>query len=32
VPSNLVAGPFGFQKRDYFEIEEADYAVPEVNL
>lgn len=32
VPSNFVAGPFGFHKRDYFEIDEADYAVPEVDL
>ena len=32
VPSNFVAKPFGFSKRDYFEIDEADYAVPEVNL
>ncbi len=32
VPSNLVAGPFGFKKALYFEIMEADYAVPEVDL
>ena len=32
VPTNFVAKPFGFSKRDYFEIDEADYAVPEVNL
>ena len=32
-PSNLVAGQFGFQKRDYFEIEDAtDRAVPEVSF
>lgn len=30
-PSNLVAGQFGFEKREYFEIDdEADRAVPEV--
>ncbi len=32
VPSNFVAGPFGFKKALYFEIMEADYAVPEVDL
>lgn len=32
VPSNFVAGPFGFRKRNYFDIDESDYAVPEVNL
>lgn len=32
VPSNFVAGPFGFKKALYFEIVEADYAVPEVDL
>ena len=32
-PSNLVAGQFGFEKRDYFEIDdEADRAVPEVSF
>ncbi len=32
-PSNLVAGPFGFSKRDYFEItNEADRAVPAVKF
>lgn len=32
-PSNLIAGPFGFSKRDYFEIEnEADRAVPSVKF
>ena len=32
-PSNLVAGQFGFQKRDYFEItNEADRAVPTVKF
>lgn len=30
VPSNFVAGSFGFTKRDYFEIDEADRAVPQV--
>ncbi len=32
-PSNLVAGQFGFKKREYFEIdEEADRAVPKVSF
>ena len=32
-PSNLIAGQFGFEKRDYFEIaDEADRAVPEVSF
>ena len=31
-PSVLIAGMFGFAARDYFQIEEADTAVPEVNL
>lgn len=32
-PSNLVAGQFGFAKREYFEIgDEADRAVPEVSF
>jgi LemA protein len=32
-PSNLLAGPFGFQKKDYFEIENAaDRAVPQVKF
>lgn len=32
-PSNLVAGQFGFAKRDYFEIDnEADRAVPTVKF
>jgi LemA protein len=32
-PSNLIAGQFGFEKHDYFEIDdEADRAVPEVNF
>ena len=31
-PSVLIAGMFGFRERDYFQIEEADAVVPEVNL
>jgi LemA protein len=31
-PSVLVAGVLGFRQRDYFQIEEADTAVPTVNL
>jgi len=31
-PSVLIAGMFGFAARDYFQIEEADAAVPTVNL
>ncbi len=31
-PNVLVAGMFGFNEREYFQIEEADTAVPEVNL
>jgi LemA protein len=32
-PSNLIAGQFGFSKRDYFEIEEpGDRAVPKVSF
>ena len=31
-PNVLLAGPLGFRKREYFQIEEADAAVPEVNL
>ena len=31
-PNVLIAGMFGFGERDYFQIEEADTAVPEVNL
>ena len=32
-PSNIIAGQFGFQKRDYFEIEEpGDRAVPNVSF
>ncbi|MCK4299127.1 MAG: LemA family protein, partial [Planctomycetes bacterium] len=28
VPSNLVAGTFGFKERDYFEIEEPEARAP----
>lgn len=32
-PSNLIAGPFGFEKAEYFEIEDpADRAVPKVSF
>jgi LemA protein len=31
-PNVVIAGPFGFRERDYFQIEEADAAVPVVNL
>jgi LemA protein len=31
-PNVLLAGMFGFRDRDYFQIEEADTAVPEVKL
>ncbi len=31
-PNAVIAGLFGFRPRDYFQIEEADAAVPEVNL
>jgi LemA protein len=31
-PNVLIAGPFGFRERDYFQITEADAAVPEVSL
>jgi LemA protein len=31
-PNVLIAGAFGFRERDYFQIEEGDTAVPEVNL
>jgi LemA protein len=31
-PNVLIAGPLGFRERDYFQIEESDAAVPEVNL
>ena len=31
-PNVLIAGPMGFRERDYFQITEADAAVPEVSL
>jgi LemA protein len=31
-PNVLIAGALGFKERDYFQIEETDTAVPEVNL
>jgi LemA protein len=31
-PSNVIAGLFGFGERQYFEISDADRAVPEVTL
>ncbi len=31
-PNVLLAGPLGFREREYFQIAEADAAVPEVNL
>ena len=30
VPSNFIAGPFGFKAKDYFDIDTADAAVPNV--
>jgi LemA protein len=32
VPANLVAGPFGFSKREYFEIETAEKTVPVIDM
>jgi len=32
VPSNLVAGPFGFHTQPYFEIEPADRLAPDVSF
>jgi len=32
VPSNLVAGPFGFKIQPFFEIKPADRAVPDVSF
>ena len=32
IPSNLVAGPMGFKTRDYFEIDVADAAAPDVEF
>lgn len=31
-PGVLVAGPFGFEKKDYFEVSEKDQATPEVDF
>jgi LemA protein len=31
-PGNLIAGPFGFKPRDFFEISEAERAVPKVSF
>ncbi|MGB0907854.1 MAG: LemA family protein [Maricaulaceae bacterium] len=32
VPSNLIAGPFGFRAREYFEISTSDAAIPAVDF
>ncbi len=32
VPSNLIAGPFGFHVQPFFEIEPSDYASPDVSF
>jgi len=32
IPSNIVAGMCGFQKKEFFEIEEAEKEVPKVDL
>ena len=32
VPSNLIAGPFGFRLADYFEIETSERAMPDVSF
>ena len=32
VPSNIIAGAFGFAKRDYFQIDESDRATPSVTV
>ena len=32
VPSNFIAGPFGFRQLEYFEIDSADAAVPNVEF
>lgn len=32
IPSNFVAGPFGFHLQPFFEIEPADYAAPDVSF
>ena len=31
-PGNLIAGPFGFKPRDFFEISEGERAVPKVSF
>jgi LemA protein len=31
-PGNLIAGPFGFKPRDFFEISEEERAVPKVSF
>ena len=31
-PSNLIAGMFGFTNREFFEIPDADRAVPQVKF
>jgi len=32
VPTNIIAGMFGFKQRDYFDIPDAETAVPKVDL
>jgi len=32
VPSNLIAKPFGFTQRDYFEIDDADVPAPNIEF
>ena len=32
VPSNLIAGPFGFKTKDYFEIDDGDVIAPNVEF
>lgn len=32
VPSNLIAGPFGFAQKPYFEISDADAALPTISF
>ena len=31
-PGNLIAGPFGFQRRRFFEIQMSDRAIPKIDL
>lgn len=31
-PNNMIAGPFGFTKRDYFEAADEDRAVPKISF